>query len=107
MIMLKGNTFDAATAVRKAIALLRQAIGSSLGEEEITGTQIKLESNGVTRLGCVSNLSVVVSSADLLQMQVDLDCVHAKDELHFHRVHVVQDRYEADQSSLYTNPSRA
>ncbi|GJR34049.1 hypothetical protein Tco_1209733 [Tanacetum coccineum] len=38
---------------------------------------------------------------------VDLDCVHAEDGLHLHGVRVVQDRHEADQSSLYENPSRA
>ncbi|GJU29223.1 zinc finger, CCHC-type containing protein [Tanacetum coccineum] len=40
----------------------------------------------------------VVSCADLQQMQVDLDCVHAEDRLHLHVVHVVQDMHEADQS---------
>ncbi|GJW93999.1 hypothetical protein Tco_0173671 [Tanacetum coccineum] len=49
----------------------------------------------------------VVSSADLLQMLVDLDCFHAEDELHLYGVRVVQDRHEADQSSLYANPSLA
>ncbi|GJY23614.1 hypothetical protein Tco_0397272 [Tanacetum coccineum] len=42
----------------------------------------------------------VVSSADLQQMQVDLDCVHAEDGLHLHGVRVVQDMHEADQSPL-------
>ncbi|GKE85852.1 hypothetical protein Tco_1559594, partial [Tanacetum coccineum] len=40
----------------------------------------------------------MVSSADLQQMQVDIDCLHAEDELHLHRVRVVQDMHEADQS---------
>ncbi|GKD05345.1 hypothetical protein Tco_1180319, partial [Tanacetum coccineum] len=39
----------------------------------------------------------VVSSADLPQIQVDLDCVHTEDELHLHGVRVVQDMHEADQ----------
>ncbi|GKD02477.1 hypothetical protein Tco_1177451, partial [Tanacetum coccineum] len=38
----------------------------------------------------------MVSSADLQQMQVDLDCVHTEDELHLHEVRVVQDMHEAD-----------
>ncbi|GKD81212.1 hypothetical protein Tco_1348051 [Tanacetum coccineum] len=36
----------------------------------------------------------VVSSADLQQMQVDLDCLHAEDGLHLHGVCVVQDMHE-------------
>ncbi|GJS84171.1 hypothetical protein Tco_0750712 [Tanacetum coccineum] len=43
-------------------------------------------------------LSEVVSSADLLQLQVDLDCVYAKGRLHLHGVRVVQDIHEADQN---------
>nr|GEV20156.1 retrovirus-related Pol polyprotein from transposon TNT 1-94 [Tanacetum cinerariifolium] len=45
-----------------------------------------------------THLSVVVSSADLLQKQVDLDCVHAEDGLHLLGVRVDQDRHEADQN---------
>ncbi|GJX41335.1 hypothetical protein Tco_0256325 [Tanacetum coccineum] len=70
-MLVEGN-LEEATTVRKAIALLRQAIGSSPGEN--TGTA-KLEST-----------------------RVDLDCVHAEDELHLHGVRVVQDMHEADQS---------
>ncbi|GJZ76061.1 hypothetical protein Tco_0640526, partial [Tanacetum coccineum] len=40
----------------------------------------------------------VVSSADLQQLQVDLDCIYAKDGLHLHGVRAVQDMREADQS---------
>ncbi|GKF77923.1 hypothetical protein Tco_0230393 [Tanacetum coccineum] len=69
--MVEGN-LEEATTVRKAIALLRQAIGSSLGENTETA-----------RPECT---------------RVDLDSVHAEDELHLHGVHVVQDMHEADQS---------
>nr|GEY74797.1 retrovirus-related Pol polyprotein from transposon TNT 1-94 [Tanacetum cinerariifolium] len=44
------------------------------------------------------DILLVVSSADLQQMQVDLDCVHAEDGLHLHGVRVVQDTHKADQS---------
>nr|GEX10125.1 hypothetical protein [Tanacetum cinerariifolium] len=90
-----GN-LEEATVVRKAIALLRQAIGSSLREKTRT-----------TKPESIKGDSVLMSSADLLQKQVDLDCIHAEDRLHLHGVRVVQDRHEADQSSLYANPSRA
>ncbi|GJS58845.1 hypothetical protein Tco_0653629 [Tanacetum coccineum] len=48
----------------------------------------------VSALAGCDNLSEVVSSADLLQMQVDLDCVHAEDGLHLHGVRVVQDMHD-------------
>ncbi|GKF44891.1 hypothetical protein Tco_0131443, partial [Tanacetum coccineum] len=77
-----GN-LEEATSVRKAIALLRQAIRSS-PRENIRTTQPESTRDG--------------SSADLQQMQVDLDYAHAEDELHLHGVRVVQDMHEADQS---------
>ncbi|GJT79683.1 hypothetical protein Tco_1054025 [Tanacetum coccineum] len=40
----------------------------------------------------------MVSFNDLQLMQVDLDCVHARDGLHWHGDRVVQDMHEADQS---------
>ncbi|GKD65267.1 hypothetical protein Tco_1307375, partial [Tanacetum coccineum] len=86
-----------ATTIRKAIALLRQEIRSSPGENTETAKPESIR--GDSAMGYV-----VVSSADLPQMQVDLDCVHAEDKLHLHGVRVVQDRHEADQSSLYANP---
>nr|GEY22064.1 hypothetical protein [Tanacetum cinerariifolium] len=52
-------------------------------------------------------ISEVVSSADLPRMQVDLDCVHAEDELHLHGVCVVHDMHEAGQSWQYANLSQA
>ncbi|GKB58979.1 hypothetical protein Tco_0915165 [Tanacetum coccineum] len=98
------------TAVRKAITFLRQAIGSSPGEK--TGIA-KPESTRVMMDKLMSNVEwdelihiemvkTVVEAEDL-----DLDCVHAEDKLHLNGVRVVQDRHEADQSSLYTNPSLA
>nr|GEZ42696.1 hypothetical protein [Tanacetum cinerariifolium] len=66
-----GN-LEEATTVKKAITLLRQAIGSSPGENTKTA---KPEST-----------------------RVDLDCVHAEDGLHLYRVHVVQDMHEANQT---------
>ncbi|GKF91425.1 hypothetical protein Tco_0275126, partial [Tanacetum coccineum] len=37
---------------------------------------------------CCMKTDEMVSSADLQQMQVDLDYAHAEDELHLHRVRV-------------------
>ncbi|GJX54664.1 hypothetical protein Tco_0283033 [Tanacetum coccineum] len=66
----KGNR-EEATAIRKAIALLRQAIGSSPRENTET---TKLES-----------------------IIVDLNCIQEEDELHLHGVRVVQHMHEDDQ----------
>nr|GEX79971.1 integrase, catalytic region, zinc finger, CCHC-type, peptidase aspartic, catalytic [Tanacetum cinerariifolium] len=90
-LLVEGN-LEEATASKKAIALLRQAIGSS--PRENTGTTKPESTRGDSVIGC----DKVVSSADLQQMQVDLDCVHAEHRLHLHVFPVVQDTHEADQT---------
>ncbi|GKF75424.1 hypothetical protein Tco_0224868, partial [Tanacetum coccineum] len=103
-----GNLKEA-TTVRKAIALLRQAIGSS--PEENTRTT-KLES---TRERMNDRIEVVmdkkISDVDWDELihtemvetvveveDLDLDCVHTEDRLHLHGVRVIQDMHKADQS---------
>ncbi|GJY54088.1 reverse transcriptase domain-containing protein [Tanacetum coccineum] len=96
--MVEGN-LEEATAVRKAIALLREAIGSSPGKK--TGTT-KPESTRVMdkkmsniewdELIHIEMVKTVVEVEDL-----DLDCVQAEDELHLHGVRVVQVMHEVDQ----------
>nr|GFB75099.1 hypothetical protein [Tanacetum cinerariifolium] len=44
-------------------------------------------------------------SSDGLQLeQVDLNCVHALNEPHLHKIHVVPSKHEVDQHSLCANP---
>ncbi|GJW33500.1 hypothetical protein Tco_0053532 [Tanacetum coccineum] len=95
--------------LEKAIALLRQAIGSSPGENTRTK---KLESTrGDSVIGCVIVMDKLISNVDwdeLIHIEMvktvveaedlDLDCVHTKDGLHLHGVRVVQDVHEANQS---------
>ncbi|GKB63009.1 hypothetical protein Tco_0919195, partial [Tanacetum coccineum] len=77
-----GN-LEEAIAVRKAIALLRQEIGSS--PRENTRTTKPESIRGASVIGCV-------------ETRVDLDCVHAEDGLHLHGVRIVQDIHEAGQN---------
>nr|GEW93867.1 hypothetical protein [Tanacetum cinerariifolium] len=53
-------------------------------------------------------LDMETGSHDGLQLkQVDQSYVHAIHELHLHEIHVVPNRHEADQCSLYANPGPA
>nr|GEX92706.1 hypothetical protein [Tanacetum cinerariifolium] len=52
---------------------------------EMVETIVEAEDCGMKINKCRSE---VVSSADLKKMQVNLDCVHAEDILHLHRVHI-------------------
>nr|GFC63781.1 hypothetical protein [Tanacetum cinerariifolium] len=44
------------------------------------------------------------SSDGLQSEQADLNCVHALNKPHLHKIHVVPSKHEADQHSLCANP---
>ncbi|GJR21520.1 hypothetical protein Tco_0970047 [Tanacetum coccineum] len=101
LLMSLGKPVRKATAVRKAIAFLDKQLDHLL---ERIQEQQNLSPQEVVMDKLMSNVEwdelihtemvkTVVKSEDL-----DLDCVHAKDGLHLHGVHVVQDMHEANQS---------
>ncbi|GJW75878.1 hypothetical protein Tco_0135248 [Tanacetum coccineum] len=92
-LLVEGN-LEEATAVRKAIVLLRQVIGSSPRKNIITAkpksTRDEMNSAEWDELIHIEMVETVVEAED---------CFHAEDRLHLHRVHVVQDKHEANQGT--------
>nr|GEY81281.1 hypothetical protein [Tanacetum cinerariifolium] len=91
----EGN-LEEAKGVRKAIALLRQAIRSSL--EEKTGTA-KLESTRGDSV-VMDKMMNNVEWDELIHIEMVKIVVEVEDcyKLHLHGVHVVEDMHEADQN---------
>ncbi|GJY49627.1 hypothetical protein Tco_0439583, partial [Tanacetum coccineum] len=91
--LVEGN-LEEATAVRKAIALLRQAIRSSPGEN--TGTAKPESIRG--DLVVMEKLMINVDWDELNHIEMVKTVVEVEDCC------MKIDRHEADQSSLYANP---
>ncbi|GKE08854.1 hypothetical protein Tco_1412405 [Tanacetum coccineum] len=70
-------------------------------ETDMVKLVVKIESFGIS----ADELDKETGSYDGLQpKQEDLSCVHALNEPHFHEIHVVPSKHEADQCWLCANP---
>nr|GEY79796.1 hypothetical protein [Tanacetum cinerariifolium] len=98
------------TAKIALMANLSQFGSDALAEEDSPFEKLLVEENTCYKSVGVNSdkLDMETGSPVALQLkQVDQSYGHAIHELHLHGIHVVPNRHEADQCSLYVNPGPA